>query len=56
MEQGGFFQCAERGDTVPVLELLVQLLCTGFLQARWGLGRIGIRRAQDDSGGKELSL
>lgn len=43
--EAGFFQCAEQGETVPVLELLVKLLYTGFLQARCDLGRIGIRVA-----------
>lgn len=40
--EAGFFQCPEQGDTVPVLELLVQLLYIGFLQVRCDLERIGI--------------
>lgn len=38
--EAGFFQCPGQGDTVPVLELLVQLLYIGFLQLRCDLERV----------------
>jgi len=38
-----FLQHPEQGYTVPVLELLVQLLYIGFLQVRCDLERFGIR-------------
>lgn len=41
--EAGLFQCPEQGDTVPVLELLMQALYMGLLYVRCDLERVVIR-------------